>query len=340
MITISKVRKFLNPALQTALFLLSAWFIWHHVFLNTAVQKLSEGIKSGMTGDHPFLKALLLASVMLLMGLNWITEARKWQLLVRPLESISLARAARAVLSGISLGFFTPNRIGEYPARSLILRKTGMAEGILVTMAGSMAQLLVTIMAGCFSLVFLIRTLFPSIDINSTSFWFMTVSLILLPLLLLVLYLNVPFLRLNIPARSPALLKRLMGKIKVFSIYRRIDLLVVLLLSVIRYLIFTTQFYLLLRFFGLTLSCFQAFELIAVVYLITTLIPSVALTELGIRGSVAIWVFALYQPFTGMEPAIFNAAILSASVSLWLINIGIPATVGSFLIFKLKFRKR
>lgn len=297
-------------------------------------------MKSAMSGDYPILKALQMASIMLLMGLNWLTEARKWQLLVRPLETIPLTRAVRAVFSGISLGFFTPNRIGEYPARSLILRKTGLAEGILVTIAGSMAQLLVTMMAGSFSLVFFIQTFFHSTDNQSVSFFFLSGLLILLPLMMLVLYLNLPHLRLNIPARSPALLDRLIRKLTIFSIYRRRDLLVILLLSVIRYFIFTTQFYLLLRFFGVTINFFHAFELIAVVYLITTLIPSVALTELGFRGSVAIYVFSHYQPIAGVDPQVFSAAVLSASVTLWLINIGIPAAMGSFLIFKLKFRKR
>lgn len=297
-------------------------------------------MKSGMSGDYPILKALQMASIMLLMGLNWITEARKWQLLVRPLETIPLTRAVRAVFSGISLGFFTPNRIGEYPARSLILRKTGMAEGILVTIAGSMAQLLVTMMAGSFSLAFFIQTFFHSPDIQSVSFVLLSGLLILLPLLMLVLYLNLPHIRLKTPARSPALLEQLIRKLTLFSIYRRQDLLLILLLSVIRYFIFTTQFYLLLRFFGVTINFFHAFELIAVVYLITTLIPSVALTELGIRGSVAIYVFSHYQPIAGVDPPVFSAAVLSASVTLWLINIGIPAAMGSFLIFKLKFRWR
>jgi hypothetical protein len=163
--------------------------------------------------------------------------------------------------------------------------------------------------------------------------------LLLLQVLLPALYLNLPRIRWKLPAGAPSVFTRLMEKLLIFSVYRRRDLFIILLLSAFRYLVFTTQYYLLLRFWGIKVHFVDAFELIAVVYLLTTLIPSVALTELGIRGSVAIWVFRIYQPLSGMVPQVFNASVLSASVTLWLINIGIPATVGAFLIFRLKFRK-
>jgi uncharacterized membrane protein YbhN (UPF0104 family) len=321
------------------LFLLSAWFIYHQVFLNKAIQELFAGLVSGIQGEYPIHKAFQLVLILFLMGLNWITEARKWQLLVQPLEPMPLIRSATAVLSGISLGFFTPNRIGEYPARSLMLRKTGMADGILVSMAGSLAQLLVTIMTGCISLVFLLQPLFHSADIHPVTFYLLSGLLLLLPILLPALYLNLPGILRRLPAGAPTLFSRLMQKLTIFTIYRRRELLAILLLSAFRYLVFTTQYFLLLRFFGIKVSFFEALALIAVVYFITTMIPSVALTELGIRGSVAIWVFSVYQPMTGLDPHVFNAAVLSASVTLWLVNIGIPAMVGALLIFKLKFRR-
>ncbi len=340
MIKVSKIRKFLNPALQTILFLLSVWFIYHFVFIKTEVQILYKGLISGMSGELPTLKTLQLVSTILLMGLNWIIEARKWQLLVKPLEYITLFRAVRAVLTGISLSFYTPNRVGEYPARSMILQKTSITEGIMVTMAGSLAQMLITIMAGSFSLILVIKNFNLSIYNQNVSFFILSGLLTLLVFLLLTFYMNLPHICRKLPINTPQFLSRLLNRLTIFSVYRHKELLVILLLSAIRYLVFTTQYYLLLRFFGLTLTFFHAFELIAVVYFITTLIPSIALTELGIRGSVAIWVFALYQPFTGMIPEVFNAAVLSASVSLWLINIGAPAIIGSLLIFRLKLSKR
>ena len=72
------------------------------------------------------------------------------------------------------------------------------------------------------------------------------------------------------------------------------ELLGVLLLSLFRYLIFSTQFFLLLRIFGADLPIVQGIILIPVIYLMMAMVPTIALTELGIRGSVSIFVIGLY----------------------------------------------
>ena len=57
--------------------------------------------------------------VILLAFLNWGLEARKWQVLLKPIQQINFFRAYKSVLSGLALSLNTPNRMGEYGGRIL-----------------------------------------------------------------------------------------------------------------------------------------------------------------------------------------------------------------------------
>jgi uncharacterized membrane protein YbhN (UPF0104 family) len=105
-----------------------------------------------------------------------------------------------------------------------------------------------------------------------------------------------------------------------------------LFLSAIRYLVFTTQFYLILIALGMEIEVTSAFVLIAVTFLITSIIPTFALTEIVVRSAVAVSVFTVID--TG-HPEIAAAA----SFLLWIINLAIPALAGSLFMGKLQFFK-
>ena len=51
--------------------------------------------------------------------------------------------------------------------------------------------------------------------------------------------------------------------------------------SVLRYVVFSTQFFILLRLFDVHITYFDAFVLITSMFLIISIIPSIAITELG-----------------------------------------------------------
>ena len=70
-------------------------------------------------------------------------------------------------------------------------------------------------------------------------------------------------------------------------------------------------------------------QLIAITYLVTSLVPGFALSELALRGSVAMHLFSESDP----------SAILAASVSIWVINIVVPGIIGSFTAFYFKMKK-
>ena len=68
------------------------------------------------------------------------------------------------------------------------------------------------------------------------------------------------------------------------------------------------------------------------IFLFMTLTPTIALTEIGIRGSIAVLVLGIFSNNI--------IGILSSTVVLWIINLIIPAIIGSLFIFNLNFFKK
>ena len=91
---------------------------------------------------------LVIGLVILMMFLNWFLESLKWRFLISKIERISIKRSIRAVFSGITVSAFTPNRVGEYGGRVFCLEKADRIQGVLITVIGSMAQLVTTIVFG------------------------------------------------------------------------------------------------------------------------------------------------------------------------------------------------
>src|SRR5581483_2865838 len=84
----------------------------------------------------------------LLMFVNWGLEGRKWQVIIKRIQRLSFIQSCKAVFTGTTLAFFTPNRIGEYMGRILYLDEGKRVNAISLTIVCSMAQLLVTWVAG------------------------------------------------------------------------------------------------------------------------------------------------------------------------------------------------
>ena len=89
----------------------------------------------------------ILIVIVLMMFLNWFLEALKWQFLIKKIEEISFSRSVRAVFSGITVSAFTPNRVGEYGGRVFCLEKADRIQAVFITIIGSMAQLITTILS-------------------------------------------------------------------------------------------------------------------------------------------------------------------------------------------------
>jgi uncharacterized membrane protein YbhN (UPF0104 family) len=279
--------------------------------------------------------------VVLLMLVNWGIESMKWRFMIRKIEHVTFPRSLQAVFAGISISFFTPNRTGEYVGRAFILDKASHVDGILITILGSMSQLFITIFTGTLAmLVFVPRFMNSSSFFSGTVFIGIVFLVILINLLLLFLILNVQFLSVLRDKLLRSRLKKFRKHLAIFSGFRPRDMVYVIMMSFLRYLVFTSQFLLLLKIFSVPVAFYDGIIITSLIFLVLAIVPTVALTELGVRNSVAIYFFGIYFNHSVNLPDLVLIGILSAATLLWIINLAIPAFIGTFFVFRLKFFRK
>jgi hypothetical protein len=282
-----------------------------------------------------------LVLVLLLMLVNWGIESQKWRFIIKKIEKVSFFKSLQAVFTGVSISFFTPNRTGEFVGRAFILDKASHVEGILLTIVGSMCQLYITILTGTLALlVFIPKFLGHTTFFSGYIFVGIAFLIILMDLLLLFLLLNIQFLSVLREKLLRSRLKRFRRHLAVFSEFRPRDMIYVIFMSFLRYTVFTSQFIILLKMFSIPVSLFDGIIITSLVFFILSIVPTVTLTELGIRDSATIYFFGIYFSHSaGMSDPVM-IGILSAATLLWIINLAIPAVTGTLFVFRLKFFRK
>jgi uncharacterized membrane protein YbhN (UPF0104 family) len=319
-------KKHLGTAIKVVIALLAVIFIARELKVRDASADLLD--------DWLFLLQLPrydeLAVLLGGMLLNWGLEAYKWRVLIQNIEDISLWRSLKAVFSGVTIAFFTPNRVGEYAGRVFHLDRADRIDAALLTVVGSYAQLTVTIVAGLMAMTFYLPAHEGTGPLSTWQYGFVSMGIYALCGLLVLLFLNTRLLtailqRLKTP-------KWVMRHVKVLDVHSPQSLMRVLLASAGRYVIFTAQFFVLLRVFSVDIAYADALMMIAMTYFVMTGIPTIAITEVVTRGSVAVYFLSQLSDNV--------SGIVSASSVLWLINLVIPSLFGVVTIFGLKlFRK-
>ena len=311
------LKKYLSIIIKIVIVFFSFYFIYQQLVENKSFEELDISVLIDTVKKNK----VYLVGVILMMFLNWLVEALKWRYMISKIENISIMTAYRAVFTGITVSTFTPNRIGEYGGRVFCLEKGDRIKAVFITVLCSMSQLLVTILYGSISLFIL----FDEILIDKT---FLSVSLlILLNLFLLFSYFNISHI-VNFLGKFK-LIKSFKKYLEVLVMYNYKDLIIAFIYSNTRYFIFSLQFIILLHVFGINISFMDAILSVMLIFFFITITPTITIAEIGVRGSVAIFVLGLFSSN--------DIAILSSTTLLWLINLIIPAIIGSFFIFSLKF---
>ncbi|RYG01047.1 MAG: flippase-like domain-containing protein [Chitinophagaceae bacterium] len=309
-------------------FCILALSIYHQVQRQPDWQNSFRTIGQGLSGTGIW----YLVAVFVLMFVNWGIEARKWQLALRSLTTISFGRSFKAVFTGTTLAFFTPNRIGEYFGRILFIKEGTRLQAISLTIVCSIAQLMVTVIGGVVGFIFFKAHLAAEkLAADSTLFWLQIVYYVALfgALILTLLYFRLSWLvRL---ARKITPLAGYLRYVKVLETFNATILIRILSLSFARYIIFLLQYFILFRVFDVELNWMQNYWVVSVMFIVLSIAPTIAfITDLGIRAKASI---ELVQFFSSNV-----VGILATSLSIWLINLVIPALIGSLLILGFKFR--
>ncbi|MDR2854212.1 MAG: flippase-like domain-containing protein [Prevotellaceae bacterium] len=273
-----------------------------------------------LIGNERYVWLLMLVA---LLPFNLLIEAWKWQLLTRKTENISLKVSFKAVLVGISTGFFTPNRIGEPVGRMLFLQPENRRKGLAMGFVGSLTQNLTVLLFGIPAFV-----LFLSIKdntLNNNYLPYLTLTAISL-IVLLVFYFYLPTIsRKTENSARFSKLKKYLASLKNFT---TVDLFAILCVSALRFLVFCLQFYMMMQFWGINLSLIHSFTGICTNYLFITFTPAFSFSEAAVRGSFAVLVFSVFSP------QIANIAF--CGISIWLINTVLPVMVGNIFLLKNK----
>ncbi len=274
------------------------------------------------------LKFLFIVSA-LLIPVNWGFEAKKWQLLGQKIEPISFLRAYRAVMVGLTLGFITPNRLGDYAGRVLELKSRQRLDAIGAIFIGRFCQLVATVMVGALGLLYFVF-----------RFYWQSYPAVCMSIVVLLFTINVALLLLLYNARAMvsviAAIKpfhNLVQYVQIMASYTYAETSRLLLLSLGRYAVFLFQFILLLYLFSVKLTPAEYLSGVSGTFFLKSVVPSVSLlSDLGVRELSAMYLFGLLGQA--------RLQVLSASLSLWFLNILVPSAIGLIFVLQLRLSRK
>jgi hypothetical protein len=269
--------------------------------------------------------------VIALVFVNWGLEAVKWQLLMKVLQPVSFIKAFKSVLCGVTFSLNTPNRIGEFAGRILFVDEGKRIKAITLSIAGSMAQLIITMLMGCFGLFYLVSKSKNSEMVTGIpDFWLhiFLYSSILTAMIFIFFFFRFGWL-IRLLEKLPYA-DRFLKYINILETFEAKILLRLLSISFLRYAVFVLQYIFMMQLLQVEQNAWISCWITTVMFWILAIIPSFSIAELGIRGTVAKTLFAYSSNTIG---------ILTATFGIWFVNLFIPALIGSLLILGIKIKK-
>ncbi|WP_354331147.1 hypothetical protein [Pedobacter sp. CG_S7] len=262
--------------------------------------------------------------VCFLMLLNWGLEAMKWQRLIQSIEKLSLWKSIESVFCGLTWAIFTPNRLGEYGGRVFFLSPKRRIIGVIAMAVGNIGQLVLTNVFGSIALCVFV---YQFKLLNTELFLALSAFASIFCLFFLVLYFNIKWLnRILLSIRWTRKYQRFY---KVLARYKKVELSKILLFCLARYVVFSTQYFVMFYWLVPELQATDIVMMVCILFFVQSALPSLDLFDIGIRSMTALFFFKYVTDR--------NAAVVACTASIWLINIIIPAILGSYFVFKLNF---
>lgn len=313
-------KKYFNYGIKLTIVGLAFWFIYSKV---TNQKNLLE-FKYLINNLDESRMYWTITIVVLLMFLNWFFEVFKWQYLIKELEKISIWRAIKSVFCGLTWAIFTPNRIGEYGGRILLLKPENRARGAVFMGVGLFAQLVLTSIFGALGIAWFVSTFLDTPSAVEFGVWILA---IIYGLAFVLLYFNVHWV--DYLVNKIGFLQRIQPFFDVLRNVTITQLSNVLLLSTIRFLIFTSQYVILMIVMLPDMALLPMVLMIFILFFVQSALPTLDIFDFSVRSFVA---SNLYAYITTQDIAVM--AIVSF---IWFVNLILPAIIGSVFVLNVNY---
>jgi hypothetical protein len=244
----------------------------------------------------------------LLTPVNWFFEWLKWKLIVQKINEENNPSNLTAFASGVISSFLTPSLSGNFLGRMLFYDKSKRWKITVFSTIANFSQFLVSVFFGLLAISLLEKS--SLFQLNFT-----------LLLSLLILLISFYFFGEIITAQVPIIQVQLFLKLLNKSPSR----LLFLVISLLRYVVFVSQYVLALNVFGIELA-FEVVNVIPIVFLFITLTPSLFFGKIIVRESIAVAIFGLMGYAT--------LPVILASFTTWFFNLFLTAMISLFIVKK------
>ena len=265
---------------------------------------------------------IVLGIALLLMPINWGIESLKWNMITQQVQKLSYFTSVKSVLTGICIGNVAPGRAMEFLAKIYYFSPENRPRATILHFVNGMFQMLITVTVGLVAIVYKTTTNTQS---NMVAYIALSIGLVMISFFCWAIF-NVSWIQ---------------QKLQYIKWFKRFEnssqlsfskslVLKLILLSILRYLVFTAQFFIIYKSLVPQANSYHVFMSVAAYFVITSIIPMISFIEPAIRAAIAILVF---NQATDNETLVALTATL-----LWLINVVLPSMMGYAIILKEKIK--
>jgi len=255
--------------------------------------------------------------ILLLSILNRYFEILKWQNLARVIQPISTGEATKQVLAALTAGIFTPNGVGEYAGKALYYPKSETKKVVFLNLICNGIQMVLTVIFGFFGLLYF-----------NAKYTILTTKTVAILFGIFLLLIAVVFFLKKIKIKGFSI-EKLFHKINDIPkpVHQKN-----IFLGILRYLVFSHQYYFLFLAFDVDLPYFTLIATIAVVYFLASSLPTFQFLDFAVKGSVAIYFFGIL----GVNEWI----VVFISTLMWFLNVVLPVIIGVYYVLNFKTKTR
>lgn len=313
-------KKYLNYLIKFVIVGLAMWFVYTKV----SNQKNLQTFKSLVADINSTTICMTIGIVIVMMFANWLLEVKKWQFIIKDIESISFGKALKSVFCGLTWAIFTPNRVGEYGGRVMLLQSENRGKGAVLMGVGLFAQLVLTSFFGSLSIAWFITQF---IDAPTSVIFAVWLIAVIYAFVFVLLYFNVHWI--DYLVSKIRFLKRVKPFFGVLEEVSVRQLWVILLYALCRFVIFSSQYILLMVVILPGLPTVSMILMIFILFFVQAAVPSLDIFDFSVRSFVA---SNLYSYITTQQLAVM--AIVSF---IWFVNLILPAIIGSFFVMNVNY---